>query len=64
MPIDFPAFAYAAAVAGGGILGYVKSRKFIIIIIIILYYTHKHTLIYNFIINFIKWFSSCHVPLR
>lgn len=54
MPIDFPAFAYAAAVAGGGILGYVKSRKFIIIIIIILYYTHKHTLIYNFIINFIK----------
>ncbi|CAL1683355.1 unnamed protein product [Lasius platythorax] len=27
MPIDIPAFAYAAAVAGGGILGYVKSSS-------------------------------------
>ncbi|XP_015184031.1 PREDICTED: transmembrane protein 14C [Polistes dominula] len=27
MPIDLPAFAYAAAVAGGGILGYVKSHS-------------------------------------
>lgn len=29
MPIDFPAFGYAAAVAAGGVLGYVKSSKFI-----------------------------------
>lgn len=28
MPIDFAAFAYAASVAGGGILGYVKSSEF------------------------------------
>lgn len=28
MPIDYAAFGYAAAVAGGGILGYVKSSKF------------------------------------
>ncbi|XP_047370246.1 transmembrane protein 14C [Vespa velutina] len=27
MPIDIPAFAYAATVAGGGILGYVKSHS-------------------------------------
>lgn len=27
MPIDYAAFAYAASVAGGGILGYVKSSK-------------------------------------
>ncbi|XP_012524451.1 transmembrane protein 14C isoform X1 [Monomorium pharaonis] len=27
MPIDFVAFAYAAAVAGGGVLGYVKSNS-------------------------------------
>ncbi|XP_032682168.1 transmembrane protein 14C [Odontomachus brunneus] len=27
MPIDIPAFVYAAAVAGGGILGYVKSNS-------------------------------------
>lgn len=27
MPIDIPAFAYAATVAGGGILGYVKSNS-------------------------------------
>ncbi|KAM0734251.1 Transmembrane protein 14C [Formica fusca] len=27
MPFDIPAFAYAAAVAGGGILGYVKSSS-------------------------------------
>ncbi|XP_011148654.1 transmembrane protein 14C [Harpegnathos saltator] len=27
MTIDIPAFAYAAAVAGGGILGYVKSNS-------------------------------------
>lgn len=31
MPIDIPAFAYAVAVAGGGILGYVKSSEFIYI---------------------------------
>jgi len=28
MPIDIAAFAYAAAVAGGGVLGYVKSSEF------------------------------------
>lgn len=28
MPIDIPAFAYAVAVAGGGVLGYVKSSEF------------------------------------
>lgn len=28
MPFDIPAFAYAAAVAGGGVLGYVKSSEF------------------------------------
>ncbi|XP_018393036.1 PREDICTED: transmembrane protein 14C [Cyphomyrmex costatus] len=27
MPIDYVAFAYAAAVAGGGVLGYVKSSS-------------------------------------
>lgn len=27
MPIDIPAFAYAATVAGGGIFGYVKSSE-------------------------------------
>ncbi|XP_015113486.1 transmembrane protein 14C [Diachasma alloeum] len=27
MPIDFTAFAYAASVAGGGILGYVKAKS-------------------------------------
>ncbi|KAL0109903.1 hypothetical protein PUN28_013502 [Cardiocondyla obscurior] len=27
MPIDIAAFAYAAAVAGGGVLGYVKSSS-------------------------------------
>ncbi|KAH0539364.1 transmembrane protein 14C [Cotesia glomerata] len=27
MPIDYAAFAYAASVAGGGILGYVKSKS-------------------------------------
>lgn len=29
MPIDIPGFAYAAAVAAGGIMGYVKSSKYI-----------------------------------
>lgn len=33
MPIDIPAFAYAVAVAGGGILGYVKSSEFMYIYI-------------------------------
>jgi len=28
MPIDILAFAYAVPVAGGGILGYVKSSEF------------------------------------
>lgn len=28
MPIDYAAFAYAVSVAGGGILGYVKSSKY------------------------------------
>lgn len=28
MPIDITAFAYAALVAGGGVLGYVKSSEF------------------------------------
>lgn len=32
MPVDIPGFVYAAAVAAGGIMGYVKSRKFIIIL--------------------------------
>ncbi|KAK0181530.1 hypothetical protein PV327_003807 [Microctonus hyperodae] len=27
MPIDYAAFGYAAAVAGGGILGYVKTKS-------------------------------------
>ncbi|XP_011647121.1 transmembrane protein 14C [Pogonomyrmex barbatus] len=27
MPLDIPAFAYAAVVAGGGVLGYVKSNS-------------------------------------
>ncbi|XP_050459513.1 transmembrane protein 14C [Cataglyphis hispanica] len=27
MPFDIPAYAYAAAVAGGGVLGYVKSNS-------------------------------------
>ncbi|XP_034943946.1 transmembrane protein 14C [Chelonus insularis] len=27
MPIDYAAFAYAATVVGGGILGYVKSKS-------------------------------------
>ncbi|KAL6256865.1 hypothetical protein P5V15_011800 [Pogonomyrmex californicus] len=27
MPFDIPAFAYAAVVAGGGVLGYVKSNS-------------------------------------
>ncbi|XP_014295831.1 transmembrane protein 14C isoform X2 [Microplitis demolitor] len=27
MPIDYAAFAYAVSVAGGGILGYVKSKS-------------------------------------
>lgn len=27
MPIDIPAYAYAAAVAAGGVLGYVKSSS-------------------------------------
>lgn len=34
MPIDIPGFAYAAAVAAGGIMGYVKSRKFTTIFIV------------------------------
>jgi hypothetical protein len=29
MPVDFPGFAYAAAVGAGGIMGYVKSSKFL-----------------------------------
>lgn len=33
MPIDIPGFAYAAAVAAGGIMGYVKSRKLFFVII-------------------------------
>lgn len=28
MPIDYFGFAYAATVAGGGIFGYVKARKY------------------------------------
>jgi len=28
MPVDIPSFIYSAAVAGGGIYGYVKSSKF------------------------------------
>lgn len=27
MPIDYAAFGYAVSVAGGGIMGYVKSSK-------------------------------------
>lgn len=30
MPIDFPGFAYAAAVAAGGIFGYYKAGKYIL----------------------------------
>lgn len=33
MPIDIPAFAYAATVAGGGILGYVKSSEYVYVYI-------------------------------
>ena len=29
MPVDIPGFAYAAIVAAGGIMGYVKSSKLI-----------------------------------
>lgn len=35
MPIDIPAFAYAAAVAGGGILGYVRSSEFMSNVILV-----------------------------
>jgi hypothetical protein len=37
MTLDIPGFAYAATVAAGGILGYVKSSKFIITSIITLH---------------------------
>ena len=37
MPVDIPAFAYAAIVAAGGVMGYVKSSKYVGIYIYTIY---------------------------
>lgn len=61
MPVDIPGFVYAAAVAAGGIMGYVKSRKFIMMFNILILNTYLyefgifHTNVTYFVFAFEKF---------